>query len=79
MKIEGRVIGLMVVWYAGVTFWLWSYVRMLRSGDAGSSGMSLRRDEHRFRFWIRAAWEGAWLISLALIPLAVVLRKYWDK
>ena len=68
-------IGLMILWYSGVFFFAWTILQNIRSGEAGSSGVSLTRSKSPLRFWIRVTWSTLALIFMALLPILI----YWKQ
>ena len=65
---------ILAVWYAGVAFFAWTIRGNLRTGDAGASGIALRRHQNPIRFWIRIAWSCAMLLFMAALPVIVLIR-----
>jgi hypothetical protein len=74
MMIKGTWIIWLALWYSFLAFWVWRYVIVIKSGNAGSSGMKLIRTEEPRRFWLTIVWDGLMLLVMALLPIAILLK-----
>jgi hypothetical protein len=63
-----------VGWYGGLGFFAWYWVCMLRSGEAGSSGLRCSRKSEPVRFWLCLIYEGAGLVALAVLPVWILWK-----
>jgi len=64
-----------VIWYPIWGFFAWMQIRQIKTGDAGASGMALKREDHPARFWLRICYGSFWLMILGLMPVALLAAK----
>lgn len=64
----------LALWYSGLAFWIWRYGIVIKSGNAGTSGVPLSKSEKPIRFWLTVVWEGLMLVAFASFPLVILLK-----
>lgn len=62
-------------WYIGLCFFLWILVLSpLKTGEAGTSGLKLTKNQKPFKFWLSITERSLILIGMAIIPIFIILK-----
>jgi threonine/homoserine/homoserine lactone efflux protein len=72
---EPRLIICAVLWYSGVSYFAWHYIRMLRTGNASFSFSEVRKEKDPIILRTRIISEGGLLVLLAISPIITMTLK----
>lgn len=63
------------IWYIGLIFFIWGFViQPIKTGEAGSSGVSLRKELNPVKFWISVFERVCFLIIMAILPILIIVK-----